>query len=57
MGEHHVRDAAEQRGGDRAEAAPTAHDQPRIELVGDLDDHASRALGGLLDASAGVVEE
>ena len=36
MREHHVRDAAKQNRGDRAESAPTTHDQPRVELVGDL---------------------
>jgi hypothetical protein len=53
--EHHMRDAAEQRRGDRAESAPTAHDQPRVEFIGDLDDPAPRAFPGLLHTRAGVI--
>src|SRR5580704_15852578 len=55
VGEYHVRDAAEQRRGDCTEPTPTAYDQPRVELVGDLDDPASCAFCGLLDARAGVI--
>ena len=44
-----MRDAAQQRRSDDAEPAPAAHDQPRVELVCDLDDRPSWAFGGPLD--------
>jgi hypothetical protein len=48
-----VRDTAQHRGSDNAEAASAANDETRIELVSDLDDRSSGAFSGPLDPRGG----